>query len=204
LLQAAEANLKKSRVGFKRIQPAGDFRRGCELVGELSLVAEVPQTEVTKDSVFAEGELKVHMSDAAHYGATLLRATGSEAHLDQMRAYARSKGYSLDPDGLYKRGKLVAATSEQAIYANLGLAFIEPELREGRGEVRMAEAGELPVLVTDSDLRGILQAHTERSDGLHTLEQMANAIASRVIRISCGRSLEIGPVCGRAEYWGDR
>jgi DNA polymerase/3'-5' exonuclease PolX len=175
LLKAAEANLKKSKPGIRRIQPAGDFRRGCELVSELSLVAEVPRTKVNSNSVFAEGELKIHTSDVAHYGATLLRATGSEAHLDQLRAYAKSKGYSLDPDGLYKRGKLVAATSEQAIYAKLGLAFIEPELREGRGEVRMAEAGELPTLVADSDVRGILQAHTKRSDGLHTLEQMANA-----------------------------
>ena len=74
-----------------------------------------------------------------------------------------------------KGGKLVAAKSEAAIYSELGLAFVEPELREGHGEIQLAEADDLPVLVSDSDIRGILHAHTDRSDGLHTLEQMANA-----------------------------
>jgi DNA polymerase (family 10) len=175
LLKAAEATLKKSKHGYKHIQPAGDFRRGCELVSDLSLVAVVPRTKADNNTAAADGELKMHLSDAAHYGATLLWATGSKAHLDQLCAYAGSKGYSLDRDGLYKAGKIVASKTEAEIYSKLGLAFIEPELRERRGEIRMAEAGELPLLVTDKDIRGILHAHTQRSDGLNTLEQMANA-----------------------------
>jgi DNA polymerase (family 10) len=175
LLKAAEANLEKSRPELKRIQPAGDFRRGCELVRELSLVAEAPRSKSVHNPAFTDGELKIHVSDAAHYGAALLHATGSEEHFRQLRAYAESKGYSLESDGLRSGGKLVAARSESAIYSQLGLAFVEPELREGRGEIERAEAGELPVLVSDSDIRGILHAHTDRSDGVHTLEEMANA-----------------------------
>jgi DNA polymerase (family 10) len=175
LLNTAEANLKKSSLGFKHIQPAGDFRRGCELVSDLSIVAEVSRSKIDDAAAISDGELNVQVSDAAHYGAALLWATGSKAHLDQLCAYARSKGYSLDRDGLHKAGKIVASKTEAEIYSKLALAFIEPELREGRGEIRMAEKRALPLLVTDKDIRGILHAHTESSDGLNTLEQMANA-----------------------------
>jgi DNA polymerase (family 10) len=175
LLKSAETNLKRSRIGFKRIQPAGDFRRGCELVGDLSFVAEVSRGKFNTKELFAEGDLKIHMSDAAHYGVTLLWATGSAGHLEELCTHAESKGYSLDKDGLRKAGKVVAAQTEADIYSKLRLPFIEPELREDRGEIQMAQRGKLPVLVADGDIRGILHAHTERSDGLHTLEQMANA-----------------------------
>ena len=74
-----------------------------------------------------------------------------------------------------KGRKLVAGKSEEDIYAALGLPFIEPELREGRGEIELAQSGKLPQLVTDGDLRGILHAHTDRSDGVDTLEVMAKA-----------------------------
>ena len=66
--------------------------------------------------------------------------------------------------------KLLAAKSEEDIYAALGLPFIEPELREGRGEIERAIKGKMPSLVTDRDLFGILHAHTDPSDGVDTLE----------------------------------
>ena len=68
---------------------------------------------------------------------------------------------------------------EEDIYHALGLLFIEPELREGRGEIERALKGELPELVTDRDLRGILHCHTDASDGTETLETMANATRKR-------------------------
>jgi DNA polymerase (family X) len=72
---------------------------------------------------------------------------------------------TLDESGLHAGRKLVAAKTEEDIYTALGLPFIEPELREGRGEIALAECGKLPRLVTDADIRGILHAHTDRSDG---------------------------------------
>jgi DNA polymerase (family 10) len=76
-------------------------------------------------------------------------------------------------------GKTVAAESERRIYKALGLPFIEPELREGRDELARAAAGALPKLVRDEDIRGILHSHTDRSDGAHTLQQMAEATRER-------------------------
>ena len=84
----------------------------------------------------------------------------------------------LEENGL-RRGRGTVTASEEAIYAALGLPFIPPELREGRGEIARALAGKLPVLVTDNDIRGILHAHTDRSDGGDTLQAMAEATRER-------------------------
>src|SRR4030081_479440 len=80
--------------------------------------------------------------------------------------------------GLHKGRSLVGA-KEADIYDALGMPFIEPELREGRGEIERALKGELPELVTDRDLRGILHCHTDASDGTETLETMAEATRKR-------------------------
>jgi DNA polymerase (family X) len=73
----------------------------------------------------------------------------------------------------------VAAKTEEDIYKALGLPFIEPEVQEGRGEIAPAERGKLPKLVADADIRGILHAHTDRSDGGDTREVMAEATRVR-------------------------
>jgi DNA polymerase (family 10) len=82
-------------------------------------------------------------------------------------------------NGLMRGRKTIAADTERHIYKALGLPYIEPELREGRDELAWAIAGKLPRLVDDRDIRGILHAHTDRSDGIHTLQQMAEATRKR-------------------------
>ena len=117
--------------------------------------------------------------DNRHYGVTLLFATGSPQHIEGLRALANRKRLALGPQGLRRGREVVAARSEEDIYAALGLPFIEPELREGRGEIERASNGKLPSLVTDRDVRGILHAHTDLSDGTDTLEVMAEATRER-------------------------
>jgi DNA polymerase (family X) len=179
LLKAAEKHLKEARPDIIRVTPAGDFRRGCELAGDLSLVAEVRKLPNGPQTITAGGQLTAHLIDAAHYGITLLLATGSDAHLASLRALAAERNMSLDENGLRRGGKLVAAASEDSIYKALGMQPVPPELREGRDEIARALAGTLPELVTDADIAGILHAHTDRSDGLDTLETMAEATVSR-------------------------
>jgi DNA polymerase (family X) len=176
LLSTARANLENSSLGLKAITVAGDLRRGCELVCELALVAE---KEVPETSQLRFGELTVHVANQDRLGAALLFATGSESHLDQLQTLAKKKGLSLDTNGLRRNGKVVAARTEREIYDALGLQFIEPELREGRGEIALARKKCLPQLVTYEDIRGILHAHTDASDGINTLKQMADAARKR-------------------------
>jgi DNA polymerase (family 10) len=177
LLEHAQVSLAKASPDLKRITVAGDFRRGCELVADLALVAEAAKAEDTP-AAFNSSGLRVHVTDRKHFGATLLHVTGSTEHLNQLRTLAERKGMTLQADGLRKGRRLVAA-KEEDIYDALGLPFIEPELREGRGEIEWAQKSELPELVTDRDLRGILHCHTDASDGTETLETMANATRKR-------------------------
>jgi len=177
LLEHAQASLATLRPDLKHVTIAGDFRRGCELVADLALVAESAKDEDAPAAVNSSG-LKVHLTDRNRFGATLLHATGSTEHLDQLRTLAERNGMTLQADGLRKGRGLVAA-KEEDIYDALGLPFVEPELREGRGEIERALKGELPKLVTDHDLRGILHCHTDASDGTETLETMANATRKR-------------------------
>jgi DNA polymerase (family 10) len=179
LLSGAESNLRGSGLKFGRITPAGDFRRGCELVSELALVAETLGAETSPEILQVGDHLQIHLTDASRYGVALLLATGSQEHLAELQAIATGQGLIIDSDGLRRNREIIAAAAESEIYAALGMDFVEPELREGRGEVALALARSLPALVTDRDLRGILHAHTDASDGVHGLEPMAEAVRER-------------------------
>lgn len=177
LLAHAKDSIRKSRPELKRVTIAGDFRRGCELVGNLTIIAEAPKVGKASEPSAADG-LQIRLSDRKHFGAALLFATGSAAHIEKLQALAAEKGMRLEADGLHK-GRTLIAGDEANIYRALGLPFIDPELREGRGEIDLALKGKLPKLVTDKDLRGILHCHTEASDGTETLETMAKATRER-------------------------
>ena len=99
LIEHAQASLAKLRPDLKHVTVAGDFRRGCELVADLALVAETAKEE-GEPAVLNSSGLKVHLTDRKHLGATLLHATGSAEHLDQLRTLAERKGMTLQADGL--------------------------------------------------------------------------------------------------------
>ncbi|MET4426365.1 DNA polymerase (family 10) [Bradyrhizobium sp. JR18.2] len=177
LLARAKDSLRRTRPELKRITAAGDFRRGCELVGDLTIVAEAPKVAKAAKSSAADG-LQIRLSDRKRFGAALLFATGSAAHVAQLQALAIEKGMRLEADGLHK-GRTLIAGDEAEIYRALGLPYIDPALREGRSELELALKGKLPKLATDNDLRGILHCHTDASDGTETLETMAKATRQR-------------------------
>lgn len=177
LLAHAKESLRKAHPELKRVTIAGDFRRGCELIGDLAIVAEAPKASKTSGFPSTNG-LQIRLSDRDHFGAALLFAAGSAAHIEQLQALAAARGMRLEDDGLHK-GRTLIAGDEADVYRALGLPFIDPELREGRGEVEIALKGKLPKLVTDQDLRGILHCHTNSSDGTETLETMAKVTRQR-------------------------
>ena len=176
LLEHAVSAVKREHPEFSRVEIAGDFRRGCELVSNLAVVA---QAKTVSSEHGSSGGLNLTVTDKKHFGAFLLNATGSPAHLELLQEFARHKGFDLKPDGLYRDSKLVASATEEDIYEALDLQFIEPELREGRNEIDKAAKHALPKLVRDEDLRGILHCHTTASDGTETLETMAEATRQR-------------------------
>jgi DNA polymerase (family X) len=110
--------------------------------------------------------LRTDLADAKNWGLSLIRRTGNKAHLKKLVAISGSLTH-LESNGSF--------ATEQTFYDNFGIAYIEPELREGLEEVRQARQGTLPILVTEKDIRGDLHMHTEASDGSNSIEQMAAA-----------------------------
>ncbi len=183
-----------ARAGL-RGEVAGELRRGCETVERLVMVVATPSPEAVERAVAGvlgnrrRGEATVAgttpgglpaellASPEESFGASLLHATGSRAHLEELARRAVRGGLRLAPDGLFAGTDLVAGAREDEIYRVLGLAWIPPELREDGSEVRRAAEGTLPELVTVADLGGALHNHTRFSDGAATLEEMASAAA---------------------------
>jgi DNA polymerase (family 10) len=178
LIDTVQDQLRRSKLSIEQVIPAGDFRRGCELVGDLAVVVETTKLEGAPRKLASSTQTSVWLTDQRRLGATLIHATGSQEHLAQLRELAAKKKMTLDETGLHM-GRRVVARKEEEIYAALGLQFIDPELREGLGEVELARKKQLPRLVADADIRGILHAHTDRSDGADTLQVMAEATRRR-------------------------
>ena len=179
LLGLAASNLTRSHPDLDRIVAAGDFRRGCELVADLRLVAQVAAADSEIRVVRLGEDIELYLADPRRYGVALLLATGSAEHVEELQGLAAAKGFALDQRGLRRGRRLVDCNDEARVYEALGLQFIAPELREGRGEVELAAGGRLPEIVADADLRGLLHSHTDFSDGSQTLEEMAEATRER-------------------------
>ena len=186
--------------GVVAAEPAGSLRRWRETVGDIDLLvgAHKPRAAIeallgfpeiarirgqgdTKASVVLANGLPVQVwvHPPAHFGTALQYATGSQAHNVRLRELAQERGMSLSEHGFkLKDGRSLECSREEDVYAQLGLPWIAPELREDRGEVQAALQGKLPELVTAQDIRGELHAHTDWSDGTASLEQMAVAAAA--------------------------
>jgi DNA polymerase (family X) len=192
-LRAALAKLP----GVTAAYTAGDVRRRAEVVRDLVmvLVADVApgdlfrrlsqhpgvqefagQDERRLTLRFAGGaSAQVIVTTPVNVGAVLVQATGSEAHVAQLATHASARGLALTGAALWRGSEFVYTPDEASLYRALGLAYIEPELREGRNEIDAVATGELPRLVERGDLRGFLHCHTKYSDGSNSVEQLALA-----------------------------
>lgn len=120
-----------------------------------------------------EADLRVVGRQAFPYA--LMYFTGSKEHNVRLRGISKKKGWKLNEYGLFEDERLIECVSEEEIYRMLGLAFIPPELREDMGEVEASEQGRLPELIKLEDIRGTFHVHTEFSDGVDTIERIADA-----------------------------
>ena len=123
--------------------------------------------------------VRLHCVEPGSFVPAMVWATGSEAHLQGLGERAEVLGMRFDREGLWRDGEPIIAPIESAFYAELGLSYIPPELREGIGEIEAAARGALPHLVSTEDLRGTFHCHTTYSDGKATLEEMAEGARAR-------------------------
>ncbi|MEO1923843.1 MAG: helix-hairpin-helix domain-containing protein [Nautiliaceae bacterium] len=166
--------------GVEIVEIAGSYRRKKETVGDLDIlvvakdypkvseyfikfpkVKEVYSAGLTRSTVFLENSLQVDLRAVSKesYGAALHYFTGSKAHNIEIRKIAIEKGLKVNEYGVYRGDKKIAGATEEEVYSAVGLAYIEPELRENRGEIEAAKEKKLPVLVQLKDIKGDLNLY---------------------------------------------
>ena len=186
----------------KAISLAGSIRRMKETIGDIDVLVTssrparvmdvfttLPQVQrvlakgPTRSSVLLEVGIQadVRVVKPESFGAALQYFTGSKEHNVKLREKGVRRGLKINEYGIFrvKDEKRVAGRTEEEVYAALDLPWIPPEIREGQGEVELAEKGRLPRLVELQDIRGDLQMHTRWSDGSDSAEEMARAAKER-------------------------
>ncbi|MFN8215449.1 MAG: DNA polymerase/3'-5' exonuclease PolX [Solirubrobacterales bacterium] len=185
-----------------RVEVAGSVRRWAETCKDVDLIATAEEPTLLAEHLAAHPliaaagtpgpnglraqthngiSVDLRIVAPAAFGNLLQHFTGSQAHNVALREDAVGRGLSVSEHGItdVESGEVTLCESEAEVYERLGYAYIEPELRENRGELRAARAGELPELIELGDLRGDLHTHTTLSDGRNSLEEMAAAARER-------------------------
>lgn len=188
--------LLKNDKNVIRVELAGSLRRSKETIKDIDIVASTNFPEKVMDAlvahpqietVISRGETKLSVTlklginadlrcvTDAEFPYALHHFTGSKQHNTAMRSRAKRLSLKMNEYGLFKGNRNIKCQNEAEIFEALGLVFIPPELREDMGEIPAAEKGDLPKLITAKDLRGVLHVHSNYSDGLNSLEEMALA-----------------------------
>jgi DNA polymerase (family 10) len=187
---------------IKKINIAGSLRRMKETIGDLDIltcskdpdvimehfihypeVTQVLAKGTTKSSVLLNDNLQIDLRvvEEKSYGAALQYFTGSKDHNVILRGLAIKKGFKLNEYGLFDKttDKYIAGKTEEEIYKKIGMQYIEPELRENRGEFEAAKKMTLPNLVGYDEINGDFHVHSSWSDGSDSIETIASFAQQR-------------------------
>ncbi len=180
--------------GVENLEIAGSFRRRKETVGDIDILAVckkdndlmerftgyedvervVSKGEARSTVILRSGlQVDVRVFEKKSYGAAMHYFTGSKEHNVAMRKMAQKQDLKINEYGVFSGEKMIAGKTEEEIYDHFSLEYIEPELRENRGEIDAAASGKLPKLVELDDICGDLHTHTDATDGRMSLKEMA-------------------------------
>ena len=190
----------RAETGSAKIEWAGSLRRMRENIGDIDILAtgadkkkivhafthlpevkEVLASGETKASIIVEGGVQIDLRvvEEDSYGAALQYFTGSKGHNVHLRGIARVQGIKLNEYGVFKGENRIGGKEEKDVYQALKIPWIEPVLREDRGEIEAAQEGRLPKLLQESEIKGDLHVHSTYSDGASSIEEIAAAAQKR-------------------------
>ncbi len=201
IIPLSEELIEFMKPHVDKIETAGSLRRKKETIGDIDILATGNSDEIMDsfvqyediEDVLVKGDTKtsirmkngiqadVRVVDAESWGSALMYFTGSKEHNVKLRQVAIDNGYKLNEYGLFQKETedLVVSETEEEIYKKLGMDWTPPELREDRGEIKAAQEGKLPDLVTLDDIKGDLQSHSNWSDGRNTIDEVAEEAQSK-------------------------
>jgi DNA polymerase (family 10) len=199
----------EEQSGIEKIRPAGSLRRRAETIGDVDIlvaskkgeqviqaftgakfVQEVLASGPTKGSAIIKTEdtdvhVDVRVVPNKSFGAAAQYFTGSKQHNIRLREIAVKAKMKLNEYGLFKGDKMIAGPVEEEIYKKLGLDYIDPLLREDRGEVEAAKKHNLPKLIQLKDIKGDFHMHTKASDGNCSISELAEAARDLGYKFIC-------------------
>lgn len=203
---AGELKRHMSRCdGISQMQWAGSYRRGRDTVGDLDLLAVADDRGAAMDhfesfpgrtTTIGRGDTKMsirvgkafqvdmRLVERDQFGAALQYFTGSQAHNIHIRRRAKERGLKINEYGVFRMDddSRVAGSTEDEVYAAVGLPVIAPELREDRHEFEWAVDGCVPNLIEVNDMVGDLHMHTSATDGQNTIREMADAAIAQGLK----------------------
>jgi len=187
--------MKKCKA-VEKIEAAGSFRRRSPTIGDLDMpiatknpekviehflnfpeIADVLTSGDKKASAVLKNDVQVDIRtiNPEAYGAMLQYFTGSKQHNILLRNFALTKGLSLSEYGIKKGDDIKEFSDEESFYKELGLPYIQPEIRNGNFEIEAAQKNILPKLIELKDIKGDIHMHTPASDGVNNIEEMVEA-----------------------------
>lgn len=195
IAEAIVSYIKKNPV-VKKCDAVGSLRRMKETIGDIDIVVATAKAEEViryfsqapfVKNILAQGKTKISVTHKegvridleilpqANYGSLLHHFTGSKEHNVALRTWAVDKKLKISEYGIedLKKNKLHHFADEKIFFDFLGMQYIEPELREDRGEIELALKKQLPKIVGYNELRGDMHCHTNKSDGSNTIAEVA-------------------------------
>ncbi|MBW2152432.1 MAG: DNA polymerase/3'-5' exonuclease PolX [Deltaproteobacteria bacterium] len=190
----------KEKKEIKSLLLAGSLRRMRDTIADVDILAVSEQNEKvmaafvrlpqvqkvlakghTRSSILTRDNFQVDLRVVApeSFGAAAHYFTGSKAHNIRIRSLGVEQGLKINEYGVFKGNQKIGGATEEEVFKSVALPYIPPELREDLGEIEAAQNGKLPRLVGLTDIKGDLHVHTDWTDGINSLEQMAVAAKKR-------------------------
>ncbi|MBM7614870.1 DNA polymerase/3'-5' exonuclease PolX [Alkaliphilus hydrothermalis] len=190
---------------LSQVSLAGSIRRRKEIIKDIDIIVSCGKNDRDKvmdffttiegvGKVIAKGDTKssvvlnigmnvdLRLVEEGEFAYALLHFTGSKEHNTLLRGRAKKMGLKVNEYGIFREEERLPADTEEELYGLLELDYIPPELREGQGEIEMAEKNQLPNLVEHKDVKGIFHVHSQYSDGRNTIEELVKAAIERGFR----------------------